>query len=46
MGVQPGSPPNPQKLKLKDTDFVGIMISNVLRDLLLSRNEQLKSADD
>ena len=30
----------------KTTDFVDAMISNVLRDLLFSRNKQVKSADD
>jgi hypothetical protein len=44
-GLQPV--PNPQKLKLKKkTDFVDIMISEVLRDLPFCRNQPLKSADD
>jgi hypothetical protein len=36
-------PPNPN---LKDTDFVDIMMSKVLRDFPFSRNQPLKSADD
>jgi hypothetical protein len=40
-------PPKPPKLKLKkNTDFVAIMISKVLRDLPFSRNQPLKSPDD
>ena len=34
------------KSKLKTTYFVDILISNSLRDLLFSRNQPLKSADD
>jgi hypothetical protein len=44
-GLQsPLKPPKP-KFK-KKTDFIEIMISNVLRSFLLSRNQPLKSADD
>jgi hypothetical protein len=32
----------PQNRNLKNTDFVNIMISKVLRDLLFSRNQPLK----
>jgi hypothetical protein len=42
-------PPPPQTLRnrnLKNTDFVYIMISKVLRDFPFSRNQPLKSADD
>jgi hypothetical protein len=34
------------KAKFKNTDFVDIMISDVLRDLGFSLNQPLKSADD
>jgi hypothetical protein len=40
------APPNPQNRNLKNTGFLDIMISDVLRDLLFSRNQPLKSADD
>jgi hypothetical protein len=43
-GVQP---PKPLKNRnLKNTDFLGIMISKFLWDLPFSRNQPLKSADD
>jgi hypothetical protein len=48
-GRLPGCSPHPPKatkLKLKNTDFVNIMISKVLRDLPLSQNQPLKSVDD
>jgi hypothetical protein len=35
-----------QKQNLKNTDFVSITISKVLRDFPVSRNQPLKSADD
>jgi hypothetical protein len=38
-------PPKPSKTKLKNTEFVNIMISKVLRNLPFSRNQPLKSAD-
>jgi hypothetical protein len=47
VGVLPGcSPPNPQNQNLEKRHFVDIMMSNVLRDLLFSQNQQLNSADD
>jgi hypothetical protein len=36
----------PENRNLKNTDFVDIMVSNVLRNLPFSRNQPLKSADD
>jgi hypothetical protein len=36
----------PSTLNLKNTDFVDIMVLNVLRDLPMGRNQPLKSADD
>jgi hypothetical protein len=39
-------PPKPPKTEIKNTDFVGIMISKVLRDFAFSRNQPLKLADD
>jgi hypothetical protein len=47
-GLPGGSPTpaNPQNCNLKNTDFVGIMISRVLRDCPFSKNQPLKSADD
>jgi hypothetical protein len=43
-----GPPPsqNPQNQNLKTTDFVGIMISKVLCDFLVSWGQPLQSADD
>jgi hypothetical protein len=38
--------PTKSKLKKKKADFVDMMISNLLRDLLFSRNHPLKSDDD
>jgi hypothetical protein len=38
--------PKPQKLNLKNTDFVDIMISTLLRYFPYSRNQPLKLADD
>jgi hypothetical protein len=43
-GLQP--PQTPQIRNFKNTDFVYITISIVLRDLPFSRNQPLKSADD
>jgi hypothetical protein len=43
-GLQPSL--NPPKPKFKKTYFVGVMISNVLRDVPFSRNQPLKSAGD
>ena len=40
------SPHTPQNRNLKNTDFVDIVISHVLRDFPFSRNQPLKSADD
>jgi hypothetical protein len=40
------SPQAPRNRNLKNTDFVDIMISEVLRDLPFSQNHPLKSADD
>jgi hypothetical protein len=45
-GVPGFSPQTPENQNLKNTDLVDIMISNVLRDLLFSRNQPLKSTDD
>jgi hypothetical protein len=45
--VKAAPSPNPPKPKLKKKKhFVGVMISKVLRDFALSRNQPLKSADD
>jgi hypothetical protein len=44
-GLQPPTKPL-QNRNLKNTYFVDIMISKVLRDLHFSRNQTLKSADD
>jgi hypothetical protein len=35
----------PQNQNLKKTDFVDVIISKFLRDLILSRNQPLKLAD-
>jgi hypothetical protein len=43
-GLQP--PKTPQNRNLKNTDFVDIIVSKVLRGLPSSRNQPLKSADD
>ena len=41
------TPHPPKKTEIfKNTDFVDAMISHVLRDLLFSRNQQVKSADN
>jgi hypothetical protein len=46
-GCRAAAPPqNHLKTKLKNTGFVDIMISKVLRDFPFSRNQPLKSADD
>ena len=46
-GCRAVAPLKAPKLKLKkNTDFVDITISKVLRDLPFSRNQPLKSADD
>jgi hypothetical protein len=39
-------PQTPQNRNLKNTDFVDIVISKVLRDFPFSRNQPLKSADE
>jgi hypothetical protein len=39
-------PQTPKNQNLKNTIFVDIIISKVLRDLPVSRNQPLKSADD
>jgi hypothetical protein len=42
-----GPPPQiPENLNLKNTDFVDVVISKVLRDLPFRRRQPLKSADD
>jgi hypothetical protein len=41
-GCRDASQPNPEELKFKDTNFVDIMISIVVRDLTFSRNQPLK----
>jgi hypothetical protein len=40
------SPQTPQNRNLKNTDFIDIMISKVLRYFAFSQNQPLKSADD
>ena len=40
------SPPCPNEIKKKHTDFVDPMISKVLRDLRFSLHQPLKSADN
>jgi hypothetical protein len=40
------SPPPPPNPNLKNTDYVEAKISSVLRDLPISRDQPLKSADD
>jgi hypothetical protein len=45
-GCQAAAPPPHKPPNLKNTYFVDIMISKVLRDLPFSRNQPLKSADD
>jgi hypothetical protein len=47
-GCSPAVPPSkpPQNRNLKDTDFVDMMLSKILRDLPISRNQPLKLADD
>jgi hypothetical protein len=45
-GCQAVAPQTTQNWKLKNTDFVYIMVSEVLRDFPFSRNQPLKSADD
>jgi hypothetical protein len=42
----PPPTPNLQNQNLKETDFVGTMVSKVLRDLPFSQYQPLKSADD
>jgi hypothetical protein len=39
-------PETPKNRNLKDTDFIGTMISKALHDLPFSQNQLLKSADD
>jgi hypothetical protein len=43
-GVQP--PKTPKDQNLKSPNFVDILMSEVLRDFLFSRNQPLRSADD
>jgi hypothetical protein len=38
--------PSPQNRNLKNTDFVDMVISKVLRDLPIGRNQLLKLADE
>jgi hypothetical protein len=47
-GGLPGcsAPQTPEDQNLKNTDFVDFMISKILRDFPISRNQPLKSADD
>lgn len=48
-GHLPASPPPPQTSQnrnFKNTDFVDMMMSNVLPDLHFSQNHPLKSDDD
>jgi hypothetical protein len=45
-GCRAAAPKTPQNRNLRNTDFVDIMIPNVLRDISFSRNQPLKSADD
>jgi hypothetical protein len=45
VGCSLAAAPNPQNQNLKNTDFVDMMISKVLRDLPFSWNQPLKSAD-
>jgi hypothetical protein len=40
------APQTRENRNVKNTDFVDIMISEVLRDFLFSRNQTLKSADN
>jgi hypothetical protein len=42
----PPPPTNTPNRNLKNTDFVDVKISKVLRDLPFGRNQPLKSADD
>jgi hypothetical protein len=44
-GLQP-TPPKPPKMRTKNTDFIDIVVSEVLRDFSFSRNQPLKLADD
>jgi hypothetical protein len=44
-GCRAAGPPSPQN-RNKKKDFIDTMVSKVLRDLLFSRNQPLKSADD
>jgi hypothetical protein len=44
-GLQP-PPKTTQNWKLKNKDFVDIMVSKILRHFPFSRNQPLKSADD
>jgi hypothetical protein len=43
---QAAVPPNPKNRNLKNTDFVDIMMSNILHDLPFSQNQPVKSADN
>jgi hypothetical protein len=51
-GVHKGAPKEglpgtaPPKLKFKETDFVDILLSKILRDFPFSGKQPLKSADD
>jgi hypothetical protein len=44
-GWRAAASPTPKSI-FKNTDFVGIMILNILQDLPLSHNKLLKLADD
>jgi hypothetical protein len=45
-GCRAAGHPKPQNRFFKNTDFVDIIMSNVLRDVPFSRNQPLKSVDD
>jgi hypothetical protein len=45
-GVCWAATPLKLKLKKKNTDFLDMIVSNVLLDLPFSRNQPMKSADD
>jgi hypothetical protein len=45
-GCWGAAPPKPKNQDLKNTDYVDVMISNVLRDLPFSRNQPLKLVDN
>jgi hypothetical protein len=45
-GCRAAAPQTPQNRNLKNTDFVDIVVSKVLRNFPFSGNQPLKSADD